>query len=74
MRQPIIAPTATYLKDTHIRKPLKVTRKMIDFAFPYTLNEIVKMKSMFKTMREINKATKNILRRLHRILRSTISE
>jgi hypothetical protein len=68
------APTATYLKDTHIRKPLKVTRKMIDFAFPYTLNEIVKMKSMFKPMREINKATKNILRRLHRILRSTISK
>ena len=43
--------------------------KTIDFKFSYTLNEIVKMNSMFNEIRETNKEIKNILRRLHGMVR-----
>ena len=45
------------------------TCKTIEYRFTYALNEIVKINSIFNTMRETNKEIKNILRRLHQIMR-----
>jgi hypothetical protein len=67
MRQPMMAATATYLKMFDYRRN-KSER------FTYTLYEMVKMNSIFSMIRATNKVTRNILRRLHRLMRRKVAE